>query len=177
MKKYIIQTGGMGAECYIHPITEEQHSQIVERGDIDELRQEDFEQILNMEVIDESNNTISGMYWDNGAYYVTIMDEDNNEVMVLDDNWYPDEFGDMVTVCNGPEKYFIVEDSIKGDFQRYILETEEEFDVEKLMTVVTEIAESIWLVSGLVYDGVVLETDKENGWGDYWGKGRYFYIN
>jgi hypothetical protein len=42
----------------------QQKKDFSKRGAFDELRQKDFEQILNMEVIDESNNTISGMYLD-----------------------------------------------------------------------------------------------------------------
>jgi hypothetical protein len=69
----------------------------------------------------------------------------------------------------------IVEDYIKGIFFTYELEIEEDFDYKKLKPIVTEISESVELLTELTYNGVNLNSFKD--FGDYWSKGLTFYLN
>ncbi len=68
-----------------------------------------------------------------------------------------------------------ISESIKGIFYSFTLELDNEFDIFKLNPILTEVGESIELVTGLIYDGKKLNADSKLI--DMEGEGGYnFYL-
>jgi hypothetical protein len=69
----------------------------------------------------------------------------------------------------------VVEDYIKGEFYSYEVELEKDFDPTKLLPIITEIGNSVVIISDLIYNEVELKPYKN--YGDYWSKGITYYLN
>lgn len=175
MKNYTIELTGRGAECYVFPLTDEQIVKLKIGGVVDEQMDiEDVCQVLGVESIQDSDSIYTGLYDDSDLYSLRILNEDNELVEDLTDNWnYEMLDGEDYIENHYDEKNLIVEDTCKGHFFNFALDIEEDFDSSKLSPIITEIGECVTLITGLRYGDQVLSV---NEYGDYWSKGFYFYL-
>lgn len=176
MKKYKIIFGGRGAEVIIHSINQDQKEKLQEMDIENKDAPVDWDklnEVLENEW-DYSDDTYTGAYDNPTAYYITVYDENNNEVFSSDDDFYMDgsDSNDDYTYVE-KENIFVVEHYVKGTFKEYELEIEENFDPKKLVPVVVEINETISLITDLKYDNKEIENFE---YGDDWSKGAFFYI-
>ena len=68
----------------------------------------------------------------------------------------------------------IIKNYSKGEFFTFRLETEEEFDPQKLKPVIYEVAEVRDIISGMIYGDDDISDSKE--FCDYWSKGFYYIV-
>lgn len=175
MKKYTIEIGGRGAECYVFPLTDEQITKLKIGGIIEErMDVEDIYQVLGVESVLDSESIYFGPYDDSDLYSIKVLDENGELVEDLTDNWDFEITNDEDYIdVHYDEKNLIIEDTCKGQFFECTFETKEDFDSSKLTPIITEIGESVIIITGLRYDDKVLEITNH---GDYWSKGFYFYL-
>lgn len=175
MKNYTIEIAGRGAECYVHPLTDEQIAKLKFGGVVDnQMSTDDVCQVLGIESIQDSDSIYTGVYDDSDLYSIRVLDENNELVVDLTDNWeYEILNGEDYNEVYYDEKNLIVEDTCKGHFFNFVLDIDEDFDSSKLSPIITEIGESVTLITGLRYGDQVLNVDE---YGDYWSKGIYFYL-
>lgn len=182
--KYKIKFGGRGADIYVHKLTEEKRALLVE-NDVENHQKEteDFDkiaEILGVDNVDNSELMVTGVYDDPDNIVLEVLDEDGNVVfdsLKYDGVWYfntetLNENENREHLYEGANHLF-VESYCKGDFFEFVLETEY-FNHTLLSPEITEVGEQWELITGLYYDGKKIE-DME--YGDYWGKGIYFYLD
>jgi hypothetical protein len=173
--KYKINVGGKGAEVYIHELNEDQVEKLQEL-DLDSTSHDEIEDVLDGESLINSEIRYLGCYNQQDCWYITIINETGDLFAEIDNDSTiepSDDFDDYEVVYDDPN-YLIAEDYVKGDFFSYNLELDEEFDINKLTSVVTEIGENITIITGLRYDGKLLE-DKDYD-SDFTSKGTYFSL-
>ena len=95
------------------------------------------------------------------------MDMNNELIWSSDENTEFEPSEDEDYVNKEYENILMVVHQMKGDFKSYVIETEEDFNPEKLTPEITEINEAIQIITGLRYDGKKLEVDD---WEDSWTK-------
>lgn len=176
MKKYTIEINGNGAECYVFPLTNEQLTKFKIGGIVgDHMTMDDICQVLGVESILDSEFVYSGLYNDSDLYFIKVLDENSELVEDLTDNWYYEiiDDDDEYIAVHDEENNLIIEDTCKGEFFKFVLETEQDFDSSKLTPITTEVGESVYIITGLKYNGQVLEVTE---YGDYWSKGFYFHL-
>jgi len=175
MKKYTIEVGGRGAECYVFPLTDEQLTKLKIGGIVEEkMDMEDIYEVLGVECLLDSDSVYFGPYDDSDLYNIKVIDENGELVVDLTDNWDYEITNDEDYVgVHYEEKNLIVEDTCKGQFFKCEFEIKEDFDVSKLSPIITEVGEYVNIITGLRYDDKVLEV---TDYGDYWSKGFYFYL-
>jgi hypothetical protein len=177
--KYKIKLGGRGADVWVHDINEEQ-KKLLKEGNVtsDQMEMDDIAKILNVEMVDESDEVFTGVYDTPSDMVIEVRDENGN--MVFDSteqkDWFFDEEtmmdNDNLEFAHDGENKFFVESYSKGNFFEFELECEE-FDPKKLSPKQLELGERFDLITGLYYDGVELEKEFD----DYWGKGYYYHLN
>lgn len=176
MKKYTVTLAGRGAEVFVHKIDEEQKSKLkdmnIEEEDTD-IDWEKLSEILKVDNWDYSEETYTGIYTSPTAHHIIVMDEEDKIVWESDEEYEMEVSEDEDYIDIYKENVLLIEHSVKGDFKSFVIETEEKFNPLKLTPEITEINESVQIVTGLRYDGVKLELDE---WGDNWSKGAFFYI-
>jgi hypothetical protein len=178
MKKIKLILAGRGSECYVHDINEEQKERLVNGGiEDDKISLELVCDILGVEWHEENARIYTGASTSPDSFYIAAYDEFNKLIWESDENF---EFNDELdTYWDGYEEVewdpnkLIIHDYIKGNFKEYELKLEEDFDPNKLSTVIQDVGEIIQLIKDLKYDDKELE-DYE--WGDYWSKGLSFYL-
>jgi len=176
MRNFKLTLGGRGAEIFIHPISEEQKTQLqemdIENKDVS-VDWDKLNEVLKTDW-DSSDDTYTGAYDNPTAYHIRVFDEDDNEVFASDDDFYMEE-GDSDNDYQFVEKenVFVAEHYMKGTFKEYELKIDGDFDPSKLTPVVVEINETLSVITDLKYDGKEIE-DFE--YGDDWSKGAFFYI-
>jgi hypothetical protein len=175
MKKYKIKVGGRGAECYVFPLTDEQLTKLKAGKIVEEkMNMEDICDVLGVESVFDSELVYFGPYDDSDLCDIKVLDENDELVVDLTDNWdYEITNNEDYIDVHCEEKNLIVEDTCKGQFFEYEIETKEDFDVSKLSPIITEVGEYVNIITGLRYDDKVLEV---TDYGDYWSKGFYFYL-
>jgi hypothetical protein len=170
MKKYKIYLGGYGAEVYIHNINDEQKSKL---KDIDientekEVDWDALNEILNVDSLDYGDVTYTGSDTDSDSLNVRVMDMNNELIWSSDENTEFEPSEDEDYVNKEYENILMVVHQMKGEFKSYVIESEEDFNPEKLTPEITEINEAIQIITGLRYDGKKLEVDD---WEDSWTK-------
>jgi hypothetical protein len=176
--KYKIKLGGRGADIWVHDINEEQ-KKLLKEGNVtaDKMEMDDIAKILNVNMVDESDNVYTGVYDEQDAIVIEVRDESGNVIFdsTEEDEWYFDyetlmDYDNSEFVHEGDNK-FIVESYSKGNFFEFELECEE-FDPIKLSPQLVEINERFQLITGLFYEGKELEKEFD----DYWGKGYYYHL-
>jgi len=176
MKKYQIVLGGRGADCYIYRLTDEQHEKLKEGNvDKDGMGMEQILEVLNKDFITDSEEIVLGAYFEPDLHHFSVYDENENIVWESNKDWdleFDDEDEDY-KITYDDENILICEDLLKGSFFSYVVETEEDFDSNKLTVIVEEVGEIIPLITGIKYDGKKVEVDE---YGDYWDKGFNFYL-
>ena len=81
MKRYTIEIGGRGAECYVFPLTDEQLTNLKIGGIVEEkMDMDNVYQILGVESVLDTDFTYVGPYDDSDMYYIKVLDE-NDEVI------------------------------------------------------------------------------------------------
>lgn len=176
--KYKINLSGKGADCYLFKLTEEQYQYLsdneVQQDTMDVLEIQDY---LEIDDLGESNLTITGPYAEEDSLYLTVEDEQGNEIFNSDQE--EDSFDEILenskwVGTDYDESHFLaIEDYVKGNFFSAEIEIDEPFDINKLSLTVTDLAEVRDIVSSVSYDGKELELE----WGDYWSKGFSFILN
>lgn len=179
--KYKITLGGHGADIWVHRLTDEQHG-ILKEGEVerDRMEYDDIAKVLNKEAVDESDDIFTGVYDDsNNKPVIQVFNESDEMIFdsLADDDWYFDEetrmdFENYDSVFEGDDHTLFVESFSKGTFFEFELETDEEFDPNKISPVILEVGERFELITGLAYNGVELEKE----FSDYWGKGYYYHL-
>jgi len=173
--KYKINIGGKGAEVFIHELNEDQVEKL-QKLDLNSISHDEIEDVLYGESLIDSEIRYLGCYNQQDCWHITIKNETDDLVTEIDNDSTiepSDDFDDYEVVYDDPN-YLIAEDYVKGDFFSYNLELDEEFDINKLTSVVTEIGENITIITGLRYDGKLLE-DKDYD-SDFTSKGTYFSL-
>ena len=176
MKNYKIVFGGRGADLYIHKIDENQKQQLQEMRVTDKDEPVDFDklnEVLKVENWDYTDESYTGAYTSPELYHISVFDEDDNLVWESDEDFYMDQ-GEEEEDYKYMEKQdvLMIEHYVKGVFKEYKLETEEDFNPEKLSTKLVDINEEVEIIVDLKYDNKELELDE---WGDYWSKGTFFH--
>lgn len=176
--KFKINLSGKGGECYLFPLTDEQLQYLSDNEvENDNMDIDEIQSYLKIEDIGESNLIVTGPYAESDTLYITVEDEDGNQIFNSEDD---DELLDIIFENSNwigteydNQDFLAIEDYVKGNFYSFEIELDEPFEADKLSLVITELAESREIVSNILYDG--RELDKE--WGDYWSKGFYFFLN
>lgn len=174
--KYKINVGGKGAEVYIHKLDETQVKNLNE-FDLDLVSPEEIEdEVLNGVSFMDTDLTYIGPYNQQDCWYITVENELGEIIAKIDEEWEiepSDNFDDYEMIYDDPN-YLIAEDYVKGDFYSYNIELDDEFDIEKLTSIVTEIGDSTIIITGLKYNGKLLENKELDG--DFTSKGLYFKL-
>lgn len=177
--KYKIKLGGRGADIWVHDINEEQ-KKLLKEGNVesDQMEMDDIAKILNVEMVDESDEIFTGVYDNPSDVVIEVRDESGKVVFDSTEqkDWWFDENtmmdNDNLEFAHGDENKFFVESYSKGNFFEFELECEE-FDPTKLSPQQLELGEMFDLITGLYYDGQELEKEFD----DYWGKGYYYHLS
>jgi len=179
--KYKVILGGRGAEVWVHKLNEQQKQQLTE-GNVEdgEMESIDIEKLLEIDCLDQSDEVYTGAYIQNTSFVIDVYNESNEIVWDSTSNpeWDFDdelmmEYDNYSSVADA-ENVLIVEDYQKGNYYEYILDIEEEFDPNKITPVITEIGDRFELITGICYNGIVMEIEE---YGDTWSKGLSFYLN
>lgn len=177
--KYKIKLGGRGADIWIHDINEDQKKLLKEgHVELNQMEYDDIAKVLEKEQVDDSDEIFTGVYNRPDDIVIEVRDENDNLVFdsTTQDKWYfdqdvMDEYFDHESVHEGENKFF-VESYSKGNFYQFELECDK-FDPNKLSPQLTEIGERFELITGLLYEGEILEGEFD----DYWGKGLYYHLS
>lgn len=177
MKKYKVIFGGRGADLYLHNIDEDQKSKLSEMGLEDETKELDFDQlneVLKVENWDYTDEVYTGVYPSPSAYHISVYDETEELIWESDEDFYM-EIGeeDEDYLFFEKNNVLMIEHYVKGTIKEYVLETEEDFNPEKLTFKSVDVNEEVEIIVDLKYDNKTLELDE---WGDYWSKGTFFHI-
>jgi hypothetical protein len=174
MRKYKITVGGRGAECYVHSINTENRKLLFEgKVEYDEMESEQISEILNVESITDTDNVFVGPYNDPEHFMITVTDENEKKIWESSDKHEFKEIQEEYIFDDNDA--LVVEDYIKGEFYSYEVELEKDFDPTKLLPIITEIGNSVVIISDLIYNEVELKPYKN--YGDYWSKGITYYLN
>lgn len=176
--KYKINLSGKGADCYLFKLTEEQYQYLsdneVQQDTMDVLEIQDY---LEIDDLGESDLTITGPYAEEDSLYLTVEDEEGNEIFNSDQE--EDSFDEVLENSKwigtkyDDNHFLAIEDYVKGNFFSAEIEIDETFDINKLSFSVTDLAEVRDIVSSVSYDGKELELE----WGDYSSRGFSFILN
>jgi len=167
--KYKIALSGKGAECYLFEITKEQSESLSQGLETDSMDLDSIQDYLDIEDINDCQSVITGPYL--GYLNLVVSDAEEKQIFILDN---PDfELHEKwIDINCDSNNFLLVENYCKGNFFSFDLETEKDFDINKLTLVITNIADHREIISSILYDGV--ELGKE--WGNYHSKGYNFII-
>ena len=168
MTKFTIKVSGLGGELFIHPITDEQYDRLDQLGQID---QDNITDITNIEDYFSSDESLLGAYNDSECYIVEVFEGDK-EIWSSLNNDEPLEEGEYQISHTG--NYLLCEDYVKGSFFEFDFEAEN-FDISKLKLVITDVGEVRELITGIMYDDIVLEKSYNDS--DYWSKGLSYFLS
>lgn len=175
MKKYLVTLSGRGAEVYIHKIDEEQKKTLQEMDIEDKDQSVDWDKLnetLKVENWDYADVSYTGAYPSPTSSYLAVMDDQDEIVWESDEDYELSPMNDEDYKMVYEKDVLLIEHYVKGSFATYAFETEN-FEPEKLAPILTEINETVELITGMTYDGQQLEVEE---WGDNWSKGAFFYI-
>jgi len=167
--KYTISLSGRGGDIAIFPITEEQFNYL-QKNDVesDNMSYDEICEYLEFEdLFSSSEHMVTGAYL--SECFISVMNEETGEEVWNSEN--DSGFVNTEWKDGGIEgsDYLAVEDYMKGEFFTFYLETEEEFNPDKLIPIITEVAEVRDIITSFIYDGDDLSDTKE--YSDYWSKG------
>jgi hypothetical protein len=152
MKKFTIELAGHGEDCFIHEINDKQFEKFedkeVENG---EMTLSQVLKVLKKNSHTETENSIFGPNPNSISLY--IKDENGNTLFEYEENWNFQTVENEDGVLFDEPNLLYISESLKGTFYSFTLELENEFDISKLNPILTEVGESIELITGLIYDG------------------------
>lgn len=166
--KYTIKISGRGGENYLHKLSLEQYDKLSEL-DLEEAEQDEITEILQVDSVVDTDYSILGSYTDPESVFITVYDDQKN--VIFESN----EETDLNYKFNQLQldgDYLVIHDYVKGDFQEFEFQSEN-FDLNKLSLIVTEIGYELEAITRISYDDQELEPID---YGDYWSKGLYFYV-
>ncbi len=172
MKNYKISLGGRGSEIFVFELNDDQFEQL-EEGNVqhEEMSYDDVCKILGVEsYFDGPNPSVIGSYPE--AFYMVVTDEEGKIVYEQEDFDYENYKSENIYCEN--KKYLLIEDYCKGEQNVYRLVLEEDFDINKLEFVVTEVGNKIDFITGITYNDKSYEDCKDIG--DFWSKGYYYHL-
>jgi len=172
-KNYTIILGGSGLDVYVHRINKEQADKLKALGELNGDLHDEIMLILGKNMPDETDEAYLGPNCFPEDLSVMITDEDD-EIIYEENGDFEfgevhDEENDFINVVIHPDT-LIISDRVKGNFYSCVLQTDEEFDISKLTPIITDVGgegDFGELVTGMKYDGKILQLDGD----DYWSKG------
>ena len=172
MKTYKISLGGRGSECFIFPIDETQYQKLL-NGDVesDKMELDDILETIEVEDIFDSEISVLGAY--DTEYYITVSDENGDEIWNSETESIDHDNTQWVDVDIEGD-YLVIEDYSKGNFFNFYVETEDDFNPNKIGFIITEVADSRDIITSIKYDNEDLSDTKE--YDDYWSKGFYYIL-
>ena len=172
-KNFRIILGGSGLDVYIHQINNEQAEKLKVLGELNGQLHDAIMLILGKDMPDETEETYLGPFCSPEDLNVMIMDEEDEVVYESEGDF---DFGDVHDEDNDfknieiKENTLIITDRVKGNFYSFSLQIDGDVDVSKLSPIITDVGgegEFGELVTGLKYDGVELDFERD----EYWSKG------
>lgn len=154
--KYKIEVSGKGAESFIFPLTEKQREQLadaeVESGNMD---YDEICKILEVEDYFSTNDAITGLYngSNHGEYlFIEVFDETGNKVWESTEDFDFEEVQDEYQYGGG--NFLLIEDYQKGNFFRYEIDIDGEFNPKLLSCVIVELLDGMSeLITDIKYNG------------------------
>jgi hypothetical protein len=174
MKKITIELSGHGEDCFIHEINDKQFEKFEDKEVEDgEMSLSQVLKVLKKNSHTETESSVFGPNPDTVSLY--IKDENGSTLFEYEDNWEFQSVQNEDGVLFDEPNLLYISESLKGIFYSFTLELENEFDISKLNPIITEVGESIELITGLIYDGKKLNADSKLI--DMEGEGGYnFYL-
>lgn len=184
MKKYTINISGRGSEFMCFKINSEQVKKLQDgRVEDDQMFEDEIVEVLG---IQSNSGYLYTENMCNGIYehycHINVIDEFGKNVWESKNGFKNSPFLDSNSFdynhfCSKEKEneieYLIVEETLKGDFFRYNIEIEKDFEPEKFTPIITEICEMFTIFTGFKYDGKELELSELL---DNWGKGIYYHL-
>ena len=170
--KYTIEVNGKGGEAFIHKLTDEQYETLID-GDVEDdmMNTDEISEVLGVDFLD-TDDIVTGIYIGSDNIFIKVTDESGNVVWESDDEFDFEEYEE--DYLYNDDKYFSIEDCIKGNFFNYVLETDEEFDPGLLSAKVVELLDGLSeLIIDIKYDGQEMEKE----YGDTSSKGFSYMLN
>ena len=170
MKKFTIELSGHGEDCFIHEINDKQFEKFEDKEVEDgEMSMSQVLKVLKKASHNETENTIFGP--NPSAISLYIKDENDNILFEFEENWKFQAVQNEDGVLFDEPNLLYISESLKGTFYSFTLVLENEFDISKLNPILTEVGESVELITGLIYDGKKLNADAKlidmEGEGDF----------
>jgi hypothetical protein len=174
MKKFTIELSGHGEDCFIHKVSDQQFEKFEDKEVEDgEMTLSQVLKVLKKNSHTETETSVFGPNPDSISLY--IKDEKGSTLFEYEENWEFQSVQNEEGVLFDEPNLLYISESLKGTFYSFTLELENEFDISKLNPILTEVGESVELLTGLIYDGKKLNADDKLI--DMEGKGRYnFYL-
>jgi hypothetical protein len=172
MRKYTIELSGHGEDCFIHEINDKQFEKF-EDNEIEDgkMTLSQVLKVLNKNSHTETETSIFGPNPDSISLY--IKNENGIILFEYEENWKFQSVQNEDGVLFDEPNLLFISEVLKGTFYSYTLELENEFDISKLNPILTEVGESVELITGLLYDGNKLNADAKLI--DMEGEGIYNY--
>jgi hypothetical protein len=119
----------------------------------------------------ETETSVFGPNPDSISLY--IKNENGSILFEYEENWKFQSVQNEDGVLFDEPNLLFISEVLKGTFYSYTLELENEFDISKLNPILTEVGESVELITGLLYEGKNLNADAK--FIDMEGEGIYNY--
>lgn len=156
MKKVTIELSGHGEDCFIHELNDKQFEKFEDKEVEDgEMTLSQVLKVLKKNSHTETENSVFGPNPDSISLY--IKDENGSTLFEYEENWEFQSVQNEEGILFDEPNLLYISESLKGTFYSFTLELENEFDISKLNPIITEVGESLEVITGLVYDGIKLE--------------------
>lgn len=174
MKIVTIELSGHGEDCFIHELNDKQFEKFEDKEVEDgEMTLSQVLKVLKKNSHTETENSVFGPNPDSISLY--IKDENGSTLFEYEENWEFQSVQNEEGILFDEPNLLYISESLKGTFYSFTLELENEFDISKLNPIITEVGESLELITGLIYDGKKLIAAAKLI--DMEGEGRYnFYL-
>lgn len=171
--KYYIEVSGKGSESFIFRLTEDQEEQLfdadVESGQLDT---DYISDILNVDFITDTDEIVTGVYYDEDSLFIKVKDESGKIVWT---SGYDFKFSNIEKeYLYDDTSYLLIEDYQKGIFFNYELETDKEFDPSLLTAIIYNLLDN---ASELIVDIKYDEQELDKELGDTISKGFNYKMN
>jgi hypothetical protein len=166
MNTYYIDLYGKGHIICFFPINEKQKKQLNKIGITDD--NSDFEadgkdlvkikKLLNVEYLGNADVCYSGAYLE--CFALNTYDVNEECIWVNEENFENISFQEIESDAFDVTHTLIIDAYVKGDFSRFTLKTEEDFNPAKLQCKCLVINEDLSIIVGLLYAGAELAKEE-----------------
>jgi hypothetical protein len=168
MNTYYIDLYGKGHIISFFSINKKQKAKLQQIGTTDdnsyfEANYEDLvkiKKLLNIEDLVSADLFYSGAYLD--CFALNTYDVNEECIWVNEENFEKISFEKMEPVPIDLTNTLIIDAYVKGDFSRFTLKTEEDFNPAKLQCKCLVINEDLSIIVGLFYEGTELTKEEIN---------------